>query len=101
MDESVLREHVDWLVENGVHSILARGGTGEFAYLRESERRRTPKVSLMDMSPARTPSPGDRWSDVSQGGRPQAALALRREPSHSTKASAFGFDGSRLGTTTK
>ena len=47
------------------------------------------------------PSVGGRARATPRGGRPQAAPPLRREPSHSTKASAFGFDASRLGTTTK
>ena len=37
VDEGALKAHIDWLLENGVHIILAGGGTGEFAYLRTAE----------------------------------------------------------------
>lgn len=45
VDEGALKAHIDWLIECGVHIILANGGTGEFAYLREAERRRIAEVT--------------------------------------------------------
>jgi 4-hydroxy-tetrahydrodipicolinate synthase len=45
LDEGALRAHIDWMLESGVHIILACGGTGEFAYLREAERRRVAEVT--------------------------------------------------------
>src|SRR5262249_54756525 len=45
VDEGALRAHIDWMLDNGVHIILACGGTGEFAYLREDERRRVAEVT--------------------------------------------------------
>lgn len=40
VDEGALTAHVDRMVEAGVHILLTCGGTGEFAYLTEVERRR-------------------------------------------------------------
>jgi len=40
IDEGALAAHVDRMVEAGVHGVLSCGGTGEFAYLTEDERRR-------------------------------------------------------------
>jgi 4-hydroxy-tetrahydrodipicolinate synthase len=45
LDEGALKSHIDWMIESGVHIILACGGTGEFAYLRESERRRVSEIT--------------------------------------------------------
>jgi 4-hydroxy-tetrahydrodipicolinate synthase len=45
VDEGALKAHIDWLIENGVHIILACGGTGEFAYLRDGERRRIAEIT--------------------------------------------------------
>lgn len=45
VDEGVLKEHIDWMIESGVNIILACGGTGEFAYLREQERRRVSEIT--------------------------------------------------------
>src|SRR5262249_25290938 len=44
VDEGALRAHVDWMIENGVHIMLACGGPGEFAYRREGERGRVAEV---------------------------------------------------------
>jgi 4-hydroxy-tetrahydrodipicolinate synthase len=44
VDEGALKSHIDWMIESGVQIILACGGTGEFAYLREAERRRVAEV---------------------------------------------------------
>jgi 4-hydroxy-tetrahydrodipicolinate synthase len=45
LDEGALKSHIDWMIESGVHIILACGGTGEFAYLREAERRRVSEIT--------------------------------------------------------
>ena len=45
VDEGAQKEHIDWMIESGVNIILACGGTGEFAYLREQERRRVSEVT--------------------------------------------------------
>ncbi len=39
VDEGALSAHVERLLDAGVHGILSCGGTGEFAYLTEAERR--------------------------------------------------------------
>lgn len=44
VDEGALKAHVDRVVEAGVHNVLTCGGTGEFAYLTETERRRVHAV---------------------------------------------------------
>src|SRR5215470_5502815 len=45
VDEGALKSHIDWMIESGVQILLACGGTGEFAYLREAERRRVAEVT--------------------------------------------------------
>jgi len=45
VDENALKEHLDYLIEAGVHIILVCGGTGEFAYLRPEEKKRIVEVS--------------------------------------------------------
>jgi 4-hydroxy-tetrahydrodipicolinate synthase len=44
VDEGALAAHVDTLLDARVHVILSCGGTGEFAYLTEAERRRIHEV---------------------------------------------------------
>jgi 4-hydroxy-tetrahydrodipicolinate synthase len=44
IDEGALRAHVDSMIEAGAHIVLSAGGTGEFAYMTEEERRRVHKV---------------------------------------------------------
>jgi 4-hydroxy-tetrahydrodipicolinate synthase len=44
VDEGALAAHVDTLLDARVHVILSCGGTGEFAYLTEPERRRIHEV---------------------------------------------------------
>ena len=44
VDEGALAAHVDTLLDARVHVILSCGGTGEFAYLTEEERRRVHKI---------------------------------------------------------
>jgi len=50
LDEGALRTHIDWMIECGVHIILACGGTGEFAYLREDERRRVAEITCKQVA---------------------------------------------------
>ena len=38
VDEALLKNHLDSMLEAGVHIILVCGGTGEFAYLRTEEK---------------------------------------------------------------
>ena len=45
VDEGAFKAHIDWMIENGVHIILAGGGTGEFAYLRPAELRRITEIT--------------------------------------------------------
>jgi 4-hydroxy-tetrahydrodipicolinate synthase len=39
LDLDGMRRHVDWVIENGVHGIVAAGSTGEFQALTDDERR--------------------------------------------------------------
>ncbi len=45
VDEGALKSHIDWMIESGVQIILACGGTGEFAYLRDAERHRISEIT--------------------------------------------------------
>lgn len=45
LDESALKEHIDYLIDAGVHIILVCGGTGEFAYLRPEEKKKIVELS--------------------------------------------------------
>ena len=45
IDESALRNHIDSMLDAGVHGILINGGTGEFACLRPEERRRLAELA--------------------------------------------------------
>jgi 4-hydroxy-tetrahydrodipicolinate synthase len=45
LDEVALRNHIDAMLEAGVHSILVCGGTGEFAYLWPEEKRKIAEIS--------------------------------------------------------
>ncbi len=44
VDESAMFGHIDAMIEAGVHGIVLCAGTGEFAYLRENEKRRIIEV---------------------------------------------------------
>lgn len=46
IDEKAIREHIDFLIENGVHGIFALGSTGEFAYLSDEERKQVLKITV-------------------------------------------------------
>jgi len=45
VDEAALKDHIDSMLEAGIHIILVCGGTGEFAYLRPEERKRIAEVT--------------------------------------------------------
>jgi 4-hydroxy-tetrahydrodipicolinate synthase len=45
VDEKALKDHLDSMLEAGVHIILVCGGTGEFAYLRPAERRKIAEIA--------------------------------------------------------
>ncbi|MCB2215763.1 MAG: dihydrodipicolinate synthase family protein [Desulfobulbaceae bacterium] len=40
IDESALKDHIDFLIESGVHIICLNGGTAEFPFLSAKEKRR-------------------------------------------------------------
>jgi len=46
LDEAGLRNHLDSILEAGVHGIVLCAGTGEFAYLREEEKSRILKIGI-------------------------------------------------------
>ena len=45
LDEAALRNHIESMIEAGVHVIAVCGGTGEFPFLTEAEKRRIAEVS--------------------------------------------------------
>ena len=45
VDETALKNHIDSMIEAGIHIILVCGGTGEFAYLRPEERIRIAEIA--------------------------------------------------------
>ncbi|MGI9303954.1 MAG: dihydrodipicolinate synthase family protein [Gammaproteobacteria bacterium] len=45
LDETALKNHIDSMLEAGVHIILVCGGTGEFPYLRAEEKRRVAEIA--------------------------------------------------------
>ncbi len=46
LDEAALREHTNWLIEQGVQGVIATGSTGEAASLSEAERKRVVEITL-------------------------------------------------------
>ncbi|QIZ37800.1 dihydrodipicolinate synthase family protein [Saccharopolyspora sp. ASAGF58] len=46
VDEKTLRDHVDYLIANGVHGLVPCGSTGEFAALTSDERKRVAEVVI-------------------------------------------------------
>ncbi len=46
IDEPALLDHIDWLLDAGVHGLLVLSGTGEYAYLRPEEKRRVVELTL-------------------------------------------------------
>ena len=49
VDETGLRNHIDSMIEAGVHIILVCAGTGEFAYLRPEERKSIAAIAAKHM----------------------------------------------------
>ncbi len=45
VDEGAFRDHIDSMIDAGMHIILVCGGTGEFAYLRHAERLRLAEIA--------------------------------------------------------
>jgi len=45
VDETAIKNHIDSMLEAGVHIILVCGGTGEFAYLRPEERKKIAEIA--------------------------------------------------------
>jgi 4-hydroxy-tetrahydrodipicolinate synthase len=45
VNEPALKDHIDSMLEAGIHIILVCGGTGEFAYLRPEERKRIAEIA--------------------------------------------------------
>lgn len=46
LDETALRNHIDAMIEAGVHGVVLCAGTGEFAYLRAEEKRRIIEIGI-------------------------------------------------------
>ena len=46
LDETALRNHIDAMIEAGVHGVVLCAGTGEFAYLRAEEKRRIVEIGI-------------------------------------------------------
>jgi 4-hydroxy-tetrahydrodipicolinate synthase len=45
VEETLLKNHIDSMLEAGVHNILVCGGTGEFAMLRADEKKRIAEIA--------------------------------------------------------
>ena len=54
VDEAVLRRHVDFLIDNGLHGLVPGGSTGEFAALTLDERKRVNEV-VIEQAAGRVP----------------------------------------------
>lgn len=50
VDETALKNHIDSMLEAGVHIVLACGGTGEFPYLRPEEKKRIAEVTAKHLN---------------------------------------------------
>ncbi|MCP3935760.1 MAG: dihydrodipicolinate synthase family protein [Actinomycetia bacterium] len=46
IDEAAFLDHLDWLIDAGVHGLLVLSGTGEYAYLRPDEKKRVVEIAL-------------------------------------------------------
>lgn len=46
LDESALKNHLDAMIQAGVHGVVLCAGTGEFAYLGEEEKRRITQIGI-------------------------------------------------------
>jgi 4-hydroxy-tetrahydrodipicolinate synthase len=54
VDEAVLRRHVDFLIDNGLHGLVPGGSTGEFAALTLEERKRVNEI-VIEQAAGRVP----------------------------------------------
>lgn len=54
LDEEGIRQHVEWLITEGIHGIICVGSTGEFLCLSDAERRRVVEVTV-DQARKRVP----------------------------------------------
>lgn len=45
LDEKAMREHIDYLINAGVHALFVLGSTGEFAYLSEAEKKQVIEIA--------------------------------------------------------
>ncbi|WP_020170083.1 dihydrodipicolinate synthase family protein [Gordonia polyisoprenivorans] len=54
VDEGALRNHVDFLIDNGLHGLVPGGSTGEFAALTSDERKFVNKV-VIEQAAGRVP----------------------------------------------
>ncbi len=45
LDEKAFERNIDSLIDNGVHIVAVNGGTGEFPFLSEPEKRRTAEIA--------------------------------------------------------
>lgn len=54
IDEAVLRRHVDFLIDNGLHGLVPGGSTGEFAAMTLDERKRVNEI-VIDQTAGRVP----------------------------------------------
>jgi len=48
VDEHALRQHTNWLIEQGVQGVITTGSTGEAASLSEAERKRVVEITLKE-----------------------------------------------------
>ena len=46
IDEGALRKHINWLVDQGVHGVIATGSTGEAASMSTEERKRVAEITV-------------------------------------------------------
>ncbi len=46
IDEQAIRNHLDFLIENGVHGIFSMSSIGEFAYLSDEEKKQIMKTTV-------------------------------------------------------
>lgn len=54
VDEQAMRSHVDYLIEGGVHGLLAIGSLGEFVHLKPQERKKIAEI-VADQTNGRVP----------------------------------------------
>jgi len=54
VDEEAMRNHVDYLIEGGVHGLLAIGSLGEFVHLKLEERKKIAEI-VVDQTNGRVP----------------------------------------------